>query len=148
MGMGMSGSNRTPFGSFPRCLLWSAPFSLSHSMHCCVHLPHDSGPKAGTNVWTVMHVLFSELFGNPPCTHFMEVMSVMDDLVGRAVSDLQKFCYCFAVLLSRINAQTCSVFPSFIEHSASVTFVWAFWNILIHSYTVFCSKTVTNCVLK
>jgi hypothetical protein len=34
-------------------------------------------------------MLFYELFRNPSCTHYVEVKSIVDDFIGRIVTDLQ-----------------------------------------------------------
>jgi hypothetical protein len=43
----------------------------------------------------VMYMLFSELFGIPPCTIFMEVKSSVNDLTGRTSTNLQVVCHNF-----------------------------------------------------
>jgi hypothetical protein len=42
---------------------------------------------------THVPVLFHELFWNPFYTNFMEMKSVMDDFIGRIVTNLQLFCH-------------------------------------------------------
>lgn len=45
--------------------------------------------KAGTEIQTVISVLFHQLFGDPSCTHFVDMKSVMDDFISRTVTNLQ-----------------------------------------------------------
>jgi hypothetical protein len=41
----------------------------------------------------IMPVLFYKLFWNPPCTNFMEAKSVVDDFIGRTITNLQLVCH-------------------------------------------------------
>jgi hypothetical protein len=82
-------------------------------------------------------MLFHELFQYPLHTNFTDVVSVVNNSIGRTVTKLQSFYTSptVALLLLRISMLPCSMFPSTVgvlEHPdcfSSVTLIQPFLNI-------------------
>ena len=90
-----------------------------------------------------------ELFGDPFCTNCMKAKFVVDDFIGRTMTNLQTICYFINSQSSNIAMScTCSMLFAVVAvclAPSCVTLVRPFFNFSIHSYTLCCGKTLIPC---